>query len=63
MGEKQDEYEQIDAVYQEELKQLRELEKRFSVLEVKNKPTFISPSPITNLLENRYSTRLELAWV
>lgn len=34
MGDKQDEYEQIDAVYQEELKQLRELEKRFSVLEV-----------------------------
>uniref|UniRef100_F6YJY4 Dynein regulatory complex protein 10 n=1 Tax=Ciona intestinalis TaxID=7719 RepID=F6YJY4_CIOIN len=33
MGEKQDEYEQIDAVYGEEKKQLSELEEKFSVLE------------------------------
>lgn len=34
MNEKQDEYEGVDAVYQEELKQLRELEQRFNLLEV-----------------------------
>lgn len=33
MGEKQDEYEQIDAVYTEEKKQLSELEEKFKVLE------------------------------
>lgn len=34
MGEKQDEYEEIDAVYTEEKKQLNELEERFKTLEV-----------------------------
>lgn len=34
MSEKQDEYEEIDAIYQEEKKQLVELEQRFSTLEV-----------------------------
>uniref|UniRef100_H2YX44 Dynein regulatory complex protein 10 n=1 Tax=Ciona savignyi TaxID=51511 RepID=H2YX44_CIOSA len=33
MGEKQDEYEQIDAVYTQEKKQLSELEEKFSVLQ------------------------------
>ena len=34
MGEKQDEYEEIDGVYTEEKKQLNELEERFKTLEV-----------------------------
>jgi len=34
MGEKQDEYEEIDALYQVEKKQLVELEERFKILEV-----------------------------
>lgn len=37
MGEKQDEYEEIDAVYTEEKKQLNELDERFKTLEVCNK--------------------------
>lgn len=34
MGEKQDEFEEIDGVYTEEKKQLNELEERFKTLEV-----------------------------
>ena len=34
MGEKQDEYEEIDDVYTKEKKQLHELEERFKTLEV-----------------------------
>lgn len=34
MGEKQDEYEEIDEVYTKEKKQLHELEERFKTLEV-----------------------------
>lgn len=37
MGEKQDEYEEIDGVYTEEKKQLNELEERFKTLEVQTK--------------------------
>lgn len=35
MGEKQDEFEEIDGVYTEEKKQLGELEERFKTLEVR----------------------------
>lgn len=42
MGEKQDEYEEIDGVYTEEKKQLNELEERFKTLEVETTKSHIS---------------------
>lgn len=45
MGEKQDEYEEIDDVYTKEKKQLHELEERFKTLEVISK-TSIKPTCI-----------------
>lgn len=67
MGEKQDEYEEIDGVYTEEKKQLNELEERFKTLEVETTKIHISlanffEKPILSPIVPKYNNAMLQCW-